>query len=949
MLYKRFIALLTVVLTALSIFGLTFTWKAWQVERQAEKIATAADGSIDFKKKQAYLIDKWDKTAYKVFWKEYTLEEVEERRIALGLDLQHGMHMTLEIDIPAILVELAGMHGHDPLFRKILREATQAYLKDPQKTYLTHFYTVYKRLMPNRPLHNVFFNTNTKSWLSPTASDTATLAGITNQIKEKTTRSLKIFSKRLNRYGTSSVTFRRAPRLGTIEVEVQGVVIEHIKTLLEKAAQLIFHEVETDASKITEVAASMREYSKSKQVGKQTKKKAKNKPLSDLILPAQGQFVCRAEDIKEVRKRLAADVSSAFLSPGYALLPETQPMRGNEKYYAVYLVKTGREGKGILTGEVITSAYHNFHQGRCQVVMKMDGKGTKKWSEYTGTHIGKPVAMAVDGEVISAPMIQQKIADGISVINSDDMTIEWAKVIANMLESGSLAASFKRIEETITGPTLGKIAQQQAMWAIIIALLLIILFMMLYYSIGGVIANIALLFNMLFILGALAQINAALTLPGIAGIMLTFGMTVDANVLIFERIREELKLGIYMKNAIANGYRRAYSSIIDSNLTTLLTGVILYVLGQGPIKGFATTLIIGIISSLFTAVLLTRLLIELMGPHRLSVGFGFTKNLLAGLRIDFFAWRKYAYLFSLAIMLFGGFCIHKKGLQIGVDFTGGRSYVVEFDSPVSLAGVKKEVGTAFEGASVEAKTYGSTRVVKIISSYQMNDQSVEGDKKVQQKLIEALIQETGKKYLENPKGGLDPSSFTIATSTKIGAAIASYVLRIAIYAILLSLLMIFSYILLRFRRWQYGLAAVIALTHDVLIAFSALGIARFFGISYELDQVVIGGGFLTLIGYSINDTVVVFDRLREKIYKKGERDFRAVANEAVNETMSRTLITSLTTLLAVVTIFLFGGEALRGFSFTLLVGIIFGTYSSIFATPLAHDLATLVGKIRRKK
>lgn len=948
MIYKRLTALLTLAITAISIYYLTFTFVARRVEREAATYATTTDGKVDFQKKQEYLAKKWKEVVFTMplTGKEHTYEDVKSKEISLGLDLQHGMHITLKIYVPSIVKDLAGVHGNDPSFKRILKVAEKAHAKNPQKSYVTHFYEVYQDLMPNRPLNTIFFNSATEGVLSPDESDKAILSFIEKRIVEETKRTKKIYEKRLNGRGMGSLIIRLSPMVGVIEVEIQGITsTKRIKKLLESTAQLIFYEIELDPTKLEEVYTGL---AKERIKGKKT-------PLQEMLQLARGTFICEASDIAQVRKRLASDAIAELLPIGYELLTEAQPMKGNQAYYAIYLVKTGREEKGLLSGDVIKKAYHTFNDGKCQVVMEMTGDGAKKWHEVTRSHINQPIGIAMKGlstdhgvynVLLSVPYVQQPIPNGISTI-SGDYELEDSKDFANSLDSGSLPASSKVTGETVTGPTVGEAAQEQAFWVFIIVLLLIILFMLIYYGRGGAVADIALLFNMLFILGTLAQLNAALTLPGIAGILLTFGMSVDANVLIFERIREELKRGVYIKAAITQGYGRAYSSIIDSNLTTLLTGVILYVLGQGPIKGFATTLIIGIISSLFTAVMVTRLLIEIVGPERMGFGFSFAQNLFTNLNINFFAIRKKAYFVSFSLIGIGLVCIKQNGLPKGVDFTGGQAVVVQLDAPVSLEDVKKQVSEDFEHASVEVKTYGSNDMIKITTSYHIEDDSLEADQKTKDMLIKSIATLTGKRYIQDPGKNMPVNSFSIVSSTKVGAAIADYVMMMAIYAVLLALLMIFGYILIRFRRWQFGLAAVLALTHDTLMIFASLGIARAFGVIYEIDQVFVGA-VLTVIGYSINDTVVVFDRLRENLAAKGRASFKDIANRSVNETMSRTLITSFTTLIAVLTLFLFGGEALRGFSFTLLIGIVFGTCSSIFALVLAHDLEYLfIGMLNR--
>jgi len=502
------------------------------------------------------------------------------------------------------------------------------------------------------------------------------------------------------------------------------------------------------------------------------------------------------------------------------------------------------------------------------------------------------------------------------------------------------------VEETIIGPTLGKKAQAEGISSMFLGLGLVVLFMIFYYAKGGLIANLALLFNILFIMGMLAQLNAVLTLPGIAGIVLTIGMSIDANVLIFERIREELRAGVMMKVAIDRGYQKAYSSIIDSNVTTFLTGAILYALGQGPIRGFATTLMVGIVSSFFSAVFITRVLMSWIvsrgQENWLTFSFAYSKNILNNLSIDFLKMRRFSYAVSLVFIGIGFLLMAQQGgLNLGVDFTGGRSYVVALSQPIEPSALKTQLAEYFGDQGTEVKTYGANDVLKVTTSYLIQNETSETDEKVKHALIQGIQDLTQLTYADDT-ATVQAGTFTIASASKVGATIAGDIKSAAWQSIFFSLVMIFLYILVRFRRWQFGLAAVLALLHDSLAVFAAFAMARALGYAYEVDQVFIAA-ILTVIGYSINDTVVIFDRIRERLHMKTSGNFQEVANRSINETMSRTVITSLTTLIAVAVLFIFGGEVLRGFSFALLVGIIFGTYSSIFiATPLAIDLSSAV-------
>jgi SecD/SecF fusion protein len=536
--------------------------------------------------------------------------------------------------------------------------------------------------------------------------------------------------------------------------------------------------------------------------------------------------------------------------------------------------------------------------------------------------------------------VNGEIPNGNSQI-SGNFTVEEAKDLANILKAGSLPAPTKIVEEAIVGPTLGKVAQNQGLISMAAGLAIVVIFMVAYYSGSGMVANIALLFNIFFILGILAQLNAALTLPGIAGIVLTMGMAVDANVLIYERIKEEMAHGRKLKDAIKVGYGKAFWTIFDSNLTTLLTGFFLFILGQGPIKGFAIVLIIGILTSFFTAVYISRVIVEWMTRKGEDSHVSFETPLTSIVKkrrhFEFVKNSRLAYGISSIIIVIGLVLGFTKGLNMGVDFKGGRSYVVSFSKPVVASDLKVSLTEGFEKSSTEVKNYGSNSIVKVTTSYMIEEDSEEADSKVRQSLVAGLEKFSGLKYSDN-NSKLDDQHFIIASSSKVGPTVADDIRASAWKASLFSLIAIFIYILIRFRKWQYSAGAIIATVHDVLFVFAAFAIANAFGIGLEVDQVFVAA-ILTVIGYSINDTVIIFDRIREYISMGTSHDARKIVNDALNDTLSRTLITAGTTLIVVVVLLIFGGEVLRGFSFALFIGIVVGTYSSIFiAAPIVLDM-----------
>ena len=608
-------------------------------------------------------------------------------------------------------------------------------------------------------------------------------------------------------------------------------------------------------------------------------------------------------------------------------------------------VNLGRTGKPLLTGEVINDARQDFDEnGRYAVTMNMNTTGAKTWAKITREAAAKQpqgrIAIVLDNYVYTAPTVNGEIPNGSSQI-SGNFELEEAKDLANVLKAGSLPAPTRIVEEAIVGPSLGKVAQNQGLLSMAAGLGIVVLFMIAYYSKGGWVANISLLFNIFFILGILAQLKSALTLPGIAGIVLTMGMAVDANVLIYERIKEEMALGRKLREAIEKGYSRAFTTIFDSNLTTLITAIALFVLGQGPLKGFAIVLMIGIATSFFSAVYISRVIIEWMvrrgDESKVSFDTALARMVKKRPEFDFIGFRKKAYLFSGGIVVIGFILIAVQGLNMGVDFKGGRSYVVTFNQPVVATDMKVAISENFENTGVEVKNFGSDKVMKVTTSYLVDDESDDADDKVKSALIAGVEKFKGVKYTPN-EAQLDDSHFVISSSSKVGATIADDIKGSAFEAGFASLVLIFIYILIRFKRWTYSAGAIVATVHDTLFVVASFAIARVFGLSFEVDQVFVAA-ILTVIGYSINDTVIIFDRIREYLGFGANHDKATVFNDAINSTLSRTLITSGTTLIVVVVLLIFGGEVLRGFSFALFVGIGVGTFSSIFiASPVVLDL-----------
>lgn len=997
---KGAVVLLTVIISFLCIYYLSFTFISRGIQKEAIVSATTEDGIVDLTKKQQYLDSVWNEPVYSLFGVDYTYKEVKDTELNLGLDLQGGMHVVLEVSSVEILKGLSG-NNEDNDFLEAIKRARELQ-KTSQESFPELFYQSFKEINPDGRLAEIFANSSNREKISFRSTDAEVMKMINDEINDAIDRSFNILRTRIDRFGTAQPNIQRLKGSGRIQVEIPGADNpERVRKLLQSVAKLEFFEVaEPNEINNTLLAINNKwidmqkvklptlEESTPETPGSATGTEsledllgASDEPQQEDDLASQLEASDTAAGDESLDSFLQTDVSPLFAYSRsqwpliYSvkdtskvirmlqkqqidqLFPKTfkvawdiKPVvdqNTGEEMLTLYFLKVARGGKAPLEGDVITDARQSIDQyGKPAVSMQMNTVGSKKWRKLTGENVGRRIAIVLDNYVYSAPNVIGEIPNGNSEI-SGNFTLEEAKDLATVLKAGSLPAPTRIVQETIIGPTLGREAQKQGMISILSGIFIVTLFMVAYYYKGGFIANFALVFNIFFILGILAQLNAALTLPGIAGIVLTIGMSIDANVLIFERIREEMRRGVGLKEAITLGYRKAHSSIIDANVTTFLTAVILYSLGQGPVKGFAVTLMIGIASSFFSAVYITRVIIEHLTKKGEKSNFTFKTRLSAGvfsdMGIDFMVKRYRAYLFSAVIIVIGVGLMIVNGLNFGVDFKGGRSYVVSFGEPVVASKLKTGLGTAFENAGTEVKTFGSNSVVKVTTSYMVEDESDEADRQVRAALIDGLTALTGKDYIEGDKS-VTSDQFTISGSEKVGATIADDIKNASIKSILLALVVIFLYILVRFRKWQFGLGAIVALLHDSLVVLSAFAIAGAFGFSFEIDQVFIAA-MLTIIGYSINDTVIVFDRIRENIGLKTSTDMSVVFNAAINSTLNRTVITSLTTLTVVVILLLFGGAILRGFSFALLIGVLVGTYSSIFiATPIVLDL----GKKQKK-
>lgn len=984
---KGVVVVLAIIITLLCVYYLSFTFVSRRVQQDAVTFATDQSGSVNLTKKQGYLDSVWNLPVYNLFGAEYTYKEVKENELSQGLDLQGGMHLVLEVSPLDIVRGLSG-DNQDPAFITALQTAREQY-KTSNKNFADLFHAAFKQANPDRTLASLFASTANRGRINLSDSDEAVVKFLKEEIERAFDRSFTILKTRIDKFGTAQPNIQRLQGGGRIQVEIPGADNpQRVRKLLSGVARLEFWEVieyndpqlssalmsvnqlllnEQNAARAkqpsdspqpdTEAKADTTQSALEAQLAKAASDTTGNaldslrnlttSPLFGLSDPS-APFLYHVKDTAEINRLLKRKDIRAMIPRTIGWFWDVKPepdLTPGKDDLRLNFINLGRNAKPLLSGEVINDARLDYDQfARPAVSMTMNATGSRVWAKVTKTASEKSpqgrIAIVLDNYVYTAPTVQGEIPNGNSQITGS-FELEEAKDLANVLKAGSLPAPTRIVEEAYVGPSLGQLAQNQGLISSVAGLALVVIFMIIYYAKGGWIANLALLFNIFFILGILAQFNAALTLPGIAGIVLTMGMAVDANVLIYERIREELRHGKRLREAINLGYRRAFSAIFDSNLTTFFTGMFLFIFGLGPLKGFAIVLMIGIGTSFFSAVYISRVIIEWMvrkgDDAKISFETGISWAVPKDLLIDFVSYRKRAYIFSSVVIIVGFILIAIQGLNLGVDFRGGRSFVVAFTQPVDATVLKSDLTASFENAGTEVKNYGGSNVMKVTTSYLVEDETEAADEKVKGAVIRGLEAATGKKYTENDNQ-LDDQHFAIASTSKVGATIADDIKGSAFTAGILSFLSIFIYILFRFRSWQFSTGAIVALIHDTLFTIAMFAIVRVFGFSLEIDQVFVAA-LLTIIGYSINDTVIIFDRIREYIVLGTSHDRRRIINSAITSTLSRTIVTSSTVLMVVVVLLFFGGETLRGFSFAMVIGVVIGTYSTIFiASPLVIDL-----------
>jgi SecD/SecF fusion protein len=988
---KGFIRVLTIALLLICAFYLSFTFVSNHYQNKAEQKALAAAGikSPDTSNEvyKAALNESLDSLANKKVYLGYTFQQVREKELGLGLDLKGGMNVILQISVPDILRALAN-NNPDKKFNQAIENVMSN--QTAQDDFVGSFCKEYKKLAPEGSLAQIFRSIE-RVKDKPNASDAEVQSILNDEVTAMVDNSYKVLRNRIDRFGVVQPNIQKLQSTGRILLELPGVKEpERVRKLLQGAANLEFYETYTlndivgslrklsdqakanatvDAATAQNTEAAAADTTAKATAAADTAAKAAAAPKAepapkdnartfaeltgfDALASAQGGYpivgYVSAADTAAVNAIINSQLAKTILPGDLKLAWTVKPekLQGGHEAFQLIALRTVN-GQPVLNGDVVTRATSEFDNLQGQIVsMNMNDEGARQWSRITGGNVGKAIAIVLDDQVYSYPNVNGQIDGGRSQI-SGHFTLEEANDLANVLESGKMVARVNVASESVIGPSLGKESIAKGIRSFIIALVLLMFFMWLAYGWqAGSIANLGLILNLFFTIGILASFQSVLTLPGIAGIVLTLGMAVDANVLIFERCKEELRAGKGLKAAVSDGYKNAFSAIFDSNLTTIITGIILIVLGSGPIRGFAVTLVIGICCSFFTAVFATRLVMEHFVNKgtfdKMTFTTSLTRNLMQNVSFDFMGAAKKTSILVLAILVIMGALFGLRGLQRGIDFSGGRNFVVQFDHPVSTTTLENNLRslltTPEEGeATTSVITIDNDTKVRVSTNYKINDTSEGVDDEIMDKLYEGLKSELG--GMSKDDFSMSNESVGIVSSETVGPSIASDMKREAIIAVIFSLLAMALYILFRFRNiaFSIGALAAVAFTAFVVIGFYNLhGLLPF---SMEIDQTFIAA-ILTVIGYQVNDTVVVFDRVREyrKLYPK--QDLYTTFNKALCSTLSRTMMTSITTLLVLFIMLFFGGESIRSFIFAMILGVIIGTCSSLFiASPVAYWIA----------
>ncbi len=998
---KGVIKFFAIAFAIICLFQLSFTFFARKTDRQADVFATngtaleakalAGDNATReryvfdsiYNQKHQYFIDSvGNDVIYNIWIRKYTYKECKSRELNLGLDLRGGMNVTMEVSTADVVRALSGF-STDSFFNKVVDEAIIVNRTEPNTNFVDVFARIWNEKDPNAQMAAIF------SFEMKDVNASSTNAQVISAIRKETAsafdRTYQILRTRIDKFGVAQPNIQKLAQTDRILVELPGVKDPaRVRKLLQGTAQLEFwetyefselmpylqdansyllsvqklNESENPESKeevapvaeadSNDLLAKIAQNTENNEQGLDEAQYAAQNPLFAVLMPAfyQGD-VQRQGPVVGYARQKDMDKVNAMLEQCKAKFPRNakfvwsvKPVQDNTDIYSLVALKVNtRDGRAPLGGDAVTDARQDFGQnGGVEISMSMNTEGARIWKNLTGNNIGRAIAIVLDDVAYSWPTVNGEIAGGRSSITGG-FTVEEGQDLANVLKAGKLPAPANIVQEAVVGPSLGQESITHSMISFLLAFVMILIYMYIFYNKAGWVANLALIINMFFIFGILTSLGAVLTLSGIAGIVLTLGMAVDANVIIYERIKEELRTGKSLRMAIHDGYKNAYSAIIDGNVTTLITGIILLYFGTGPIQGFATTLCIGILTSMFTAIFISRLIFSRWLDKDASISFShrFSENFLSNVKIDFIGKSKYSFIVSGIVVLVCVVSLCVRGLSLGIDFTGGRTYVVRFDQVVSANELRASLTDAFDGDAPEVKTFGPSNQVKVTTKYRITETGSEVDEDVENRLYEGC-----KDFFVTPidyKLFNEDKTVGQISSEVVGAAVATDITRSAFIAVAIALIFIFGYIAVRFKRWQFGLGGLVALVHNALISIGLFSL--FYGVlpfSLDIDQAFIAA-ILTLIGYSINDTVIVFDRIRENMSLYPKHSLFDNMNTAINSTLPRTINTSCTTLVTLLMIFIFGGEVIRGFTFCILCGIIIGTYSSIFiASPIAYRL-----------
>ena len=1058
---KGTVKFFAIIFALVCLFQLSFSFISYHYQSKADNYSTAPvvrQMAIKLAKgnslKQEFLFDSIVKSrleyfndsmanipVFNILIKKYTLKDIREREINLGLDLKGGMNVTMDVSVPDIIRALSG-YSQNPIFVKSLQRAL-----DKEKTstadFVDLFAQAFKETDPNAKLASIFNTVELKDKINYNSTNDEVIKIIRDETNGAIDRTFNILRTRIDRFGVTQPNIQKLQTAGRILIELPGIKEpDRVRKLLQGTAQLEFWEtyqfpdlaasfneadkklvsilstgadttkadsLKKDTTNLTKTATKLptlaekkesgkeetakkgteakKEIAKTdttkkenallKQLGKDTASKAldakrtksieesaKKNPLFTYLRPPiyqnkegkyeQGQTALVGSSmIKDTSRvnnlmRLVKNIFPRNVKFAWIVKPNAER---KEVLDLIALKVTSRDGSPALGGDVINNARQDYDQnGQVEVSMSMNGEGARIWKRLTGDNIGKQIAIVLDGYVYSYPVVKGEIPNGSSSISGGSMTVEEAQDLANILKAGKLPAPARIVAEEEVGPSLGRESINAGLISFIIAFIGVLLYMSLYYNGAGHVADIALFANVFFLFGVLASIGAVLTLPGIAGVVLTLAMAVDSNVIIYERMREEIRAGKGLRLVVKDGFHHALSAIIDGHVTTILTGIVLYIFGSGPVQGFATTLVIGLLLSLFSSIFIARLCFEFMLDRNMNITVGnkYTINAFQHTHIDFIGLRKKMYILSLCIIVPGIISIFIRGLDPGLDFTGGRSYIVRFDQNVSTNKLRESLSKVL-GEAPEVKTFGPRNQVKITTKFMINERSQKSDSIVNARIFEGVKGSYVKPItLADYKSNDAKKIIGELSHQRVDPTISYALIWQAVFAVFFALIIIFIYIAIRFKNWQYGLGGVVSLFHDTLVIITAFtllhGIMPF---GMEIDQSFIAA-LLTIIGYSIMDTVIIFDRIREYTHLYPKRDLANNINAAINSTLGRTINTSGITLVTLIVIFMFGGEVLRGFMFALLIGVVSGTYSSVFnATPIAYDV--IMWKKRRKE